>query len=187
MSSIEAALPAIPGRILLRGPLQHWSRSFRLEDGKASYAAPHGCLNATLGNDRIDDISSFGVDGRGDIYICDLRNSRIGETSAKLYRIAPKNPPVPEVDFVRGNTNGDSMVDLTDVVFTLGHLFRGSPPSVDCDAALDSNDDGEIDITDAVFELLALFAGGTPIPAPYPDCGPDTTADSLPCAAAPCG
>ncbi|HVR75074.1 MAG TPA: PQQ-dependent sugar dehydrogenase [Planctomycetota bacterium] len=181
-------MPALHGRYFFADHCSNWIRSFRIEDGKPVDTRDHtAALNANLGNDRIDDISSFGADGRGDIYICDLRNSRIGEASAKLYRIVPKNPPVPQVDFVRGNSNGDNMVDLTDVVFTLGHLFRGIPPSVDCEDALDSNDDGELDISDAVFELIALFAGGAPIPAPYPDCGPDTTADDLSCETAPCG
>jgi len=43
-----------------------------------------------------------------------------------------------------------------------------------------------VNIADAVSVLAGLFGGGPPPPAPYPDCGPDGTADALPACAYPC-
>jgi hypothetical protein len=82
--------------------------------------------------------------------------------------------------FLRGDASGSGLVDLSDAVFTLDHLFRGGePPS--CEKAADSNDDGGVDISDAVYTLLFLFLGGEVIPPPYPEPGPDPTPDTLGC------
>ena len=86
--------------------------------------------------------------------------------------------------FVRGDSNTDGSIDISDPVKTLGVLFLGDPDP-GCDDAMDSNDSGVLDISDGVFTLNFLFAGGADIPAPYPDCGKDTTADGLGCGAFP--
>lgn len=82
--------------------------------------------------------------------------------------------------FVRGNTNNDLRIDLSDAVAILNFLFLGIPAAAPCRDALDCNDDGKIDLSDPIFELAFLFQGGAPIPAPYPDAGLDPTPDSLP-------
>ena len=89
-----------------------------------------------------------------------------------------------DVSFVRGDSNTDGSIDISDPVKTLGVLFLGDP-NPGCDDAMDSNDSGVLDISDGVFTLNFLFAGGADIPAPYPDCGKDTTADGLACAGFP--
>ena len=90
---------------------------------------------------------------------------------------------VPAVDFLRGDSNADAAVDLSDALFTLEGLFRDGPMPGCLDAA-DSNDSGVIDLSDPVLILFHLFASGVEVPAPgTKSCGPDPTADGLDCAA----
>jgi hypothetical protein len=85
----------------------------------------------------------------------------------------------PEPVLVRGNTNGDAAVDLSDGVFTLLFLFLGGEPSA-CFDSMDANDDGAVDLSDAAYIFNFLFTGGADIPPPYPLPGPDPTLDALP-------
>jgi Tol biopolymer transport system component len=82
--------------------------------------------------------------------------------------------------FVRGNADGQGSIDITDALFSLTYLFLGGtqPP---CLEAADANDDGKMDLTDATYTLGFLFLGGPAPPPPYPDPGPDPTADLLGC------
>ena len=81
--------------------------------------------------------------------------------------------------FVRGDSNHDAVVDLSDAVSTLGWLFLGDDPPVCLDAA-DANDDGLLDIADPVATLRALFEGDISLPPPS-GLGLDTTPDSIGC------
>lgn len=81
--------------------------------------------------------------------------------------------------FLRGDTNGDRTVNLTDAVTTLNYLFYGKEEP-DCFDAADATDDGELDITDSIFTLNFLFLSGSCPQAPYPDPGLDPTDDGLP-------
>jgi len=74
--------------------------------------------------------------------------------------------------FLRGDTNSDGIVDISDAVATLGFLFQGSG-GVLCLAAADINDDGAVDVSDPIVLLDYLFRGGNVIPPPYPACAPD--------------
>ena len=95
--------------------------------------------------------------------------------------LASASSPALLADFVRGDTDGDGKVDLTDAVAFLDSMFRGGAP-FSCEDAADSNDDGRLDLSDAVTILNHLFSGGDPLPAPaLPACGDDPTADSLVC------
>ena len=88
----------------------------------------------------------------------------------------------PEGDFIRGNSNGDLVVDISDPVHSLSYLFLGyeAPPCLD---AADSNDDGLVNISDAVYTLSFLFQGGPePLaPGPFGPPGSDPTPDKLVC------
>ncbi len=86
-----------------------------------------------------------------------------------------------DLNFRRGDSDGDSQVDITDPVFTLGFLFLGTA-STTCQDAADSDDDGFVDITDPIRTLSMLFLGGPLLPAPGQlVCGPDPTLDDLGC------
>ena len=84
--------------------------------------------------------------------------------------------------FLRGDTNSDGTVDISDGIFGLAFLFLGGQTPV-CERALDANDDSEPDISDMIYVLSYLFLARSPEPPPpFPGCGLDLTPDSLPCA-----
>lgn len=85
-----------------------------------------------------------------------------------------------DVEFIRGDTNGDGLVDLSDAVGALSSLF--TPAFDPCVDALDVNDDGMVDISDPVSLLGFLFSTDAAPPAPHPGCGLDATVDALSCA-----
>ena len=73
--------------------------------------------------------------------------------------------PVAGNDFVRGDSNGDGEVNISDAQYSLRWLFlAGREP--DCLAAADTNDDESVDISDPIRVLEYLFLGG-PRPAPH--------------------
>ncbi|MEM7164385.1 MAG: SdrD B-like domain-containing protein [Planctomycetota bacterium] len=75
------------------------------------------------------------------------------------------------VDFVRGDSNDDGIVDVSDVVFVARWVAAAGVPGGCYDAA-DTNNDVNVDLADAVFLAMYLFAHG-PVPAaPFPACGP---------------
>lgn len=83
--------------------------------------------------------------------------------------------------FLRGDSNGDARVNVTDAVHILRYLFAGGgvPPCLD---AADVDDDGAVCLTDAVY-LLQFFArriDALPDPGPRTP-GPDPTPDELGC------
>jgi len=82
--------------------------------------------------------------------------------------------------FLRGDSNRDGRVDLSDAVYTFAYLFLEGPMPQCADAA-DADDSGLIDITDPIRTLGTLFLGDDPLPLPTGESGPDPTADGLPC------
>ncbi|MGE3164450.1 MAG: hypothetical protein AB7O52_06070 [Planctomycetota bacterium] len=87
--------------------------------------------------------------------------------------------------FQRADANQDGMINLGDVISTLGFLFSmGAAPL--CRDASDANDDGFIDLSDAIYLITYLFANGPHPPQPFTVCGVDLTAgDALDCASYP--
>ncbi|MGQ9590774.1 MAG: hypothetical protein ACUVYA_10820 [Planctomycetota bacterium] len=83
--------------------------------------------------------------------------------------------------FIRGDSNADGKVDISDAVNSLSVLFLGAG-ALDCRDAADANDDGRLDISDAVYALVYLFLGGEPPPEPSHSCGGDPSEDRLDCA-----
>ena len=90
-------------------------------------------------------------------------------------------------EFIRGDCNWDTLVDIADPAATINYLFiddwqtKFYPP---CKDACDANDDGRLDLADSVMELRYLFQFGPPPPAPGPLlAGPDPTRDKLDCKA----
>ena len=86
--------------------------------------------------------------------------------------------------FIRGDTNGDTIVDLSDAQRTLGFLFLGWD-RIRCLDAADSDDDGRVNVSDAIYKLSYLFLGGPVLPPPYPGRGSDPTEDGLECVGRP--
>jgi hypothetical protein len=82
--------------------------------------------------------------------------------------------------FIRGDSNRDGTLDLSDAVNTLGFLFLGDS-TLECEDAGDSNDDGAVDIADALHTLGYLFACDSPPPSPFPEPATDPTPDAFAC------
>ena len=86
--------------------------------------------------------------------------------------------------FLRGDADQNGLVDMTDAVATLGHLFLGNKELACLDAA-DANDSGQIEIGDPVLTLNFLYLGSAAPPSPGPfDCGSDGTPDAIDCESA---
>ena len=93
-----------------------------------------------------------------------------------------------EPTFVRGDSNSDGSVNLTDGVIPLLFLFSGGAAPACLDSA-DTNDTGSVEITDAIIIFSWLFSGGAAPADPSPaspgyspaDCGVDATADGIGC------
>jgi thermitase len=83
--------------------------------------------------------------------------------------------------FVRGDTNSDGELDISDAIFILSFLFD-SGRALSCRDAADANDDGLIDLSDPVQLLDYLFLGGPTVGAGL-TCSLDFTSDSLDCSA----
>lgn len=83
-----------------------------------------------------------------------------------------------DIPFLRGDSNADGKLDLSDSVATLNYLFIGGAEPTCLDAS-DANDDEKVDISDGIYTLTFLFLGGDPIPSPtslcYQSCGLDFT------------
>ena len=86
----------------------------------------------------------------------------------------------PSGTFIRGDANGDGLLNLADAIRTLGVLFTGDEP-LDCEDAADTNDDGQLNIADPIQLLSYLFNGGSAPFAPFPVPGDDPTPDPLGC------
>ena len=81
-----------------------------------------------------------------------------------------------EVFLIRGDLDGNGVLSLVDAIQLLSLLFvQGVVPCVD---AADFDDSGSVSLADAVLHLGFQFGGGVPPAPPYPECGPDITADA---------
>jgi hypothetical protein len=97
-----------------------------------------------------------------------------------------KNAPRPQISYLRGDANGDGVVNVADCIATLEVLFLAADPLPCLPAASGFDDGSNITITHPLFLLWHLFQGGPPPMAPYPDCGPIPGADDGFCYEAGC-
>jgi hypothetical protein len=67
----------------------------------------------------------------------------------------------PGEEDLRGDANGDGLIDLADVIWILNYLFRGGAPPVSLKAG-DADCNGSVDLGDAIYLLNYLFRGGPP-------------------------
>lgn len=66
--------------------------------------------------------------------------------------------------FIRGDANGDDLIDVADVIFLANYLYKGDSAPFPYEAG-EVTCDGIIDVADAIFLLNYLFKNG-----PAPDC-----------------
>jgi hypothetical protein len=110
---------------------------------------------------------------------------RFGSIAILLVFLALPAVSLGDVDFIRGDVNGDGRVSVSDAYRILMWYLGGSEPPQCMDAA-DANDNGRVDGNDGAYLIQAQFAGGPPIPPPFPDPGHDPSDDldaSLDCQA----
>lgn len=87
---------------------------------------------------------------------------------------------IPQRPFIRGDTNDDFHLDLSDLV-VLALSATGALELPPCTAPFDVDDNGKIQITDAVALGTYLFLEGPQPAAPFPAPGTDPTGPYLPC------
>lgn len=68
--------------------------------------------------------------------------------------------------YVCGDLDGDSLVNITDVVFIIDRIFLGGPPPSE-EKIGDVNCDDRLDLSDVVYLIQFIFNGG---PEPCADC-----------------
>ncbi|NRA74837.1 MAG: hypothetical protein HRU16_02765 [Planctomycetes bacterium] len=122
-----------------------------------------------------DGISLAGIEDPGGLVFEGGTFVVTGNSDGNVYQIQSTG------NFVRGDANGDTLVDIADGINILGVLFNNETAS-ECLARLDSNDDDLVDIADAIYLLNYLFQNTSEPPAPFPDPGSDPT----PSAVTPC-
>ncbi|MEM7263135.1 MAG: lamin tail domain-containing protein, partial [Planctomycetota bacterium] len=104
------------------------------------------------------------------------RNSGSEESNALAFLVTEPPPR-----YVRADANLDGLVDVSDSIAILLHLFGGL--ALDCEDAADADDDGALTITDGVSVLNFLFRAGSQPSSPFPTAGEDPTDDALDCVA----
>ncbi|HVR72698.1 MAG TPA: hypothetical protein VMT52_00125 [Planctomycetota bacterium] len=88
-------------------------------------------------------------------------------------------PPLGAHLFLRGDANGDGLLNIGDPVDSLSYLFLGG--TLTCLDASDVDDNGSIEISDAIGLLGYLFIGTLPPLPPFQACGQDPSDDRLSC------
>ncbi len=64
-------------------------------------------------------------------------------------------------EFIRGDANGDEVIDVADVMYLINYLFLGGSEPIPWESG-DVNCDGEVDIGDVTYLINYLFLGGSP-------------------------
>jgi hypothetical protein len=90
-----------------------------------------------------------------------------------------RREPLTRALFQRGDADADGRLTLIDAIRILDFLFHDAP-SLACNKAGDTNDDGKLSIADTI-TLVGVLFGDDSLPAPFPGCGEDPTADRLTC------
>ena len=81
--------------------------------------------------------------------------------------------------FIRGDSNGDGIVDVGDAVKIVFHLLSGS--ELACGDAADIDDDETLEFGDVLGLLDHLFSSGSTPADPYPGAGLDPAGAALGC------
>jgi 2',3'-cyclic-nucleotide 2'-phosphodiesterase/3'-nucleotidase/5'-nucleotidase len=125
---------------------------------------PQDC-NGNNVPDREDIASGTAADcnGNGVPDSCDIASGNSSDVHGDLIPDECQGSP-----FVRGDSNRDGQLDISDAVQVLVFLFQGSPHA--CHPALDFNGDSTVDLSDVISSLDFVFTGFTPPAQPFPDC-----------------
>lgn len=132
--------------------------SFALTDGQVTDSTDRTGELDPPGADQINQPSSFGLDGAGEMYILD-------HADGEVYKIVPADPALPSCDQANcctnpGDANDDAAVNIGDVVFLISYIFSGGMAPA-CLEEADTNTDCTVNIGDAVYLINYIFKGGT--------------------------
>jgi len=117
-------------------------------DGTAAWArrySPGDYYNC--GND-------VGVDGSGNVYAAGYSHSTYDGKYLTVIKYSPS-------ETILGDADSDGNINLADVVFIIGYIFRGGPAPDPLDSA-DANCDSDVNLADAMFLINYIFNGGNP-------------------------
>ena len=78
--------------------------------------------------------------------------------------------PQTNLDYIRGDVNGDGIVNVADVIWSLQEIFNNGPVGT-CNDAKNANGDTIFDVADPIWLISYIFQNGSAPPAPFPDCG----------------
>ena len=130
-----------------------------------------------------DAAQALALDGAGNVYVTGesdsdtLRDYNDIDYATVKYVQAPIGS-----EFIRGDVDGNGNLELLDAITVLQFVFLTPRPAIACLDAADADDTGNLDQFDGVQILQRVFVDSTvPIPAPFPDCGSDSTPDDLGC------
>lgn len=110
------------------------------------------------------------------VYVVDNEAIELSEPAVAEIRVRVRREDV----FLRGDSNMDGRLDISDAIYILDYRYTGGPWPACMDAA-DANDDGRVDLSDPIFFLSFLFQRETPLPQPSPEPGIDGSSDGLGC------
>ena len=104
-------------------------------------------------------VSSFGVDGRGELYICQLNGS--------IYRMVFDGPPATCNGCCQtpGDADHDGSFNVVDITFAIARIFSGGP-APQCQDEIDADGNNAFSIADITYMIARIFSGGAP-----PICG----------------
>jgi len=130
------------------------------------------------GRGEPDWTGGLAVDGGGNLY---MTGSRLDAERLMDYFILKFDAVPLTPSFLRGDSNEDGELDLSDVVKFLNYQFAGNE-ALNCHDAADVDDDGELALTDAIRSLNYQFTGTAAAPEPPGpfECGPDVNPDEFP-------
>ncbi len=139
-------------------------------------------VDAVVAEGAVEDLPIRLEDGLGvppiyNVYSVENRSVPVAEMAEGFVRL----PVVEVAAFLRGDSNMDGRLDLSDAVAILEYRFLGGTPPA-CEDAADTDDDEAIYLSDAIFLLNFLFQGGRRPPRPAPEPGGDPSGDGLDCA-----
>jgi hypothetical protein len=87
----------------------------------------------------------------GDLYVTATKHN---------YRPCQGLITIIQLPFVCGDANGDSLIDIADVIFLANYLFQGGSAPNPFEAG-DANCDGRIDVADVILLINYIFLGGS--------------------------